>query len=172
MILTSGEDIFEVGRPHKVLWELALKWENNPSKPEFLPLCLLKLCTNLYSEHYFTIKLSRQVPFKSEKPCNSSPWNLQLIMVIGLSGFQFGLLSYDWWTKSDVHYAGVWFVNHKVLLPINLNCYNFCKKKNNLEQISLMDTMPTDKNSSILEIPQFFSGWVVVAMVTVINSVV
>ena len=63
-------------------------------------------------------------------------------------------------------------------LSITKSCYQlilivtFSVKKNNLEQISLMDTMPTDKNSSILEIPQFFSGWVVVAMVTVINSVV
>ena len=63
-------------------------------------------------------------------------------------------------------------------LSITKSCYQFILtvtisvKKKNLEQISLMDTMPTDKNSSILEIPQFFSGWVVVAMVTVINSVV
>ena len=28
------------------------------------------------------------------------------------------------------------------------------------------------KNSSIFEIPQFFSGWMVVAMVIVINSVI
>ena len=32
--------------------------------------------------------------------------------------------------------------------------------------------MSTVKNSSILEIPQFFSGEVVVAMVIVINSVI
>ena len=63
-------------------------------------------------------------------------------------------------------------------LSITKSCYQLILtvtisvKKKNLEQISLMDTMPTDKNSSILEIPQFFSGWVVVAMVTVINSVV
>ena len=50
-------------------------------------------------------------------------------------------------------------------LSITKSCYQLIltvtisvKKKKNLEQISLMDTMPTDKNSSILEIPQFFSG--------------
>ena len=52
-------------------------------------------------------------------------------MVIGLSGVQFGLQSYEWLTKSDDHEAGVRFVNHEydsdqtgrhdVMLPINQN---------------------------------------------------
>ena len=60
-------------------------------------------------------------------------------MAIGPSAVQFGLLSYEWLTKSDDREAGVWFVNHKydydkigqhkVLLPINHNHYNFRKKK-------------------------------------------
>ena len=33
-------------------------------------------------------------------------------MVIGPSGVQFGLLSYEWLTKSDDLEAGVQFVNH------------------------------------------------------------
>ena len=34
-------------------------------------------------------------------------------MVIGPSGIQFFLLSYEWLTKSDDREAGVQFVNHK-----------------------------------------------------------
>ena len=34
-------------------------------------------------------------------------------MVIGLSGVQFGLWSYEWLTKSDDGEAGVRFVNHE-----------------------------------------------------------
>ena len=42
---------------------------------------------------------------------------------------------------------------HSVLLPINHNHYNFQKKKINVEQIPLVETMSKIKNSSILEIP-------------------
>ena len=83
-------------------------------------------------------------------------------MAIGPSAVQFGLLSYEWLTKSDDREAGVWFVNHKydydkigrhkVLLPINHNHYNFRKKKIHLGQTSLVGTMSKVKN---LEIPQF-----------------
>ena len=39
--------------------------------------------------------------------------NTELIMVIGLSGVQFGLQSYESLTKSDDREAGVRFVNHE-----------------------------------------------------------
>ena len=35
------------------------------------------------------------------------------MMVIGLSGVQFGLYSYEWLTKSDNQKAGVQFVYHE-----------------------------------------------------------
>ena len=38
---------------------------------------------------------------------------IQLIMEIGLSGVQFGLLAYKWLTKLDDHEARVWFVKLK-----------------------------------------------------------
>ena len=44
---------------------------------------------------------------------------LWLIMVIGLSGVQFGLLSYKWLTKSDDREAGVRFVNHECDYRLN-----------------------------------------------------
>ena len=59
-------------------------------------------------------------------------------MVIGPLGVQFGLLSYEWLTKSDDRETGVRFVNHaydyrtgrqEVLLPINHNHFNFRKNK-------------------------------------------
>ena len=37
---------------------------------------------------------------------------LQLVMITGASGVQFGLYLYEWLTKSDDRAAAVWFVNH------------------------------------------------------------
>ena len=44
----------------------------------------------------------------------------------------------------------------EVLLPININCYNFRKQQIHLGQISLVETMSKVKNVSILEILNFF----------------
>ena len=67
--------------------------------------------------------------------------------------------------------------HHKVLLPMNHNHYNFGKKPNTSRtNISAREDVLRKKNSSIWEIPQFFflffSGWVVVAIVIVINYVI
>ena len=59
----------------------------------------------------------------------------------------------------------------EVLLPIN-QPFQFLKKQIHLEQMSPVETMSSVKNSSILEIPQFFFGLVVVAMVILIIFVI
>ena len=38
---------------------------------------------------------------------------MQLVMVKGLSGAQFGLLSYNWLTKSDDREVEVWFITQE-----------------------------------------------------------
>ena len=86
-------------------------------------------------------------------------------MAIGPSAVQFGLLSYEWLTKSDDREAGVWFVNHKYdyeKLDDTKSCYQLIititisEKKIHLGQTSLVGTMSKVKN---LEIPQFiFQG--------------
>ena len=46
----------------------------------------------------------------------------------------------------------------EVLLSINHNHFNFRKKQIHVEQISPVEIMSLVKNSSILELPQFFFG--------------
>ena len=58
---------------------------------------------------------------------------------------------------------------HKVLLPINHNCYNFWKK--NTFRTNILEKMCNVKNSSSVEISHFFFN-MVVAMVIVINSAI
>ena len=58
---------------------------------------------------------------------------------------------------------------HKVLLPINHNCYNFWKK--NSFKTNILEKMCDVKNSSSVEISHFFFN-MVVAMVIVINSAI
>ena len=57
-----------------------------------------------------------------------------------------------------------------VVLQINHNHY--LKKQIHLEKMSPVETMSLLKNSSILEIPQFFFGLEVVAMVIFIISMI
>ena len=47
---------------------------------------------------------------------------------------------------------------HRVLLPIHHNCCNFRKQQTYKGQIYLVETISKVKNSSILEIQQFFMG--------------
>ena len=61
----------------------------------------------------------------------------------------------------------------EVLLPSNHNHYNFQKQQIHFGQISMVETMSkVKKKFSILEIPQFILGLLVVPMVIVINSVI
>ena len=60
----------------------------------------------------------------------------------------------------------------EILLPINPDHFNFRKKQIHLEQISSVETMTSVKNFSILEIALIFFRYDVVAMVTVINSMI
>ena len=47
---------------------------------------------------------------------------------------------------------------HEVLLPINHNRYNFCKKQIHLGQKSPVEKKVKEQNSSISEILHFFSA--------------
>ena len=75
-------------------------------------------------------------------------------MVIGLSRVQFGLTKIAWpWSSHGYNYRQIG--GHKVLLPINHNCYNFWKTDRLRTNIS-SETVSKLKNSSTLEIPQLF----------------
>ena len=77
--------------------------------------------------------------------------------------------------KLDNHKVSQKYAYRQNWMTLNKSCYQLIititiskkKKKKLVEQISLMETMSSVKNFSILEIPHFYLGQLGVAMVIV-----
>ena len=120
---------------------------------------------NSYSCLHFAFVLHENALVFSQSDARSFSCIL-LFMVIGPSGVQFGLLSYEWLTKLDGREVGVNLSitsmikdrigRQEVLLPINQNCYNFRKRQIRLSQISLVETISKIKNFPFWKFLNFF----------------